>query len=370
MGILKFVSKLIVSLVFIFSGFVKIIDPLGTAYKLEDYFIPFGLEFLLPLTLVISFIMCGLEFLIGITLLLNIKVPSGSWIALIFMIIFTPVTLILAIFNPVQDCGCFGDAIILSNWETFLKNVILSIFVVILFFNRKDYTTIFSGGLQWFFLIVLCALTLGFELFNYRHLPMMDFRPYKVGNNIPDLMQYTDDYNPEIVLIYKNKAGKTAEFSIDNLPDEKEWTFVDQKSVKEPPEPPIHDFNIVDSNGNDITDYILESGNFTFLLISENLTESSIKYQTEINSIANYCTENRYDFLCLTSSLNDEIQRFRAKTAAPYEFYFTDRIPLKTIIRSNPGLVLIKNGTIISKWHNNDLPDLEDLENRFKNYVR
>jgi len=198
----------------------------------------------------------------------------------------------------------------------------------------------------------------------------MDFRPYKVGNNIPELMEYPEDYNPEIILIYKNRAGKTEEFSINNLPDESEWTFVDQKPVKDPPEPLIHDFNIIGSNGDDITEYVLSNGNFTFLLISHDLNKASIKYQDRINEIANYCLINTYDFICLTSSLNNEIQSFKQESKAPYDFYFTDRTTLKTIIRANPGLVLIKNGIIISKWHYNDLPDLEELENKFKDYIK
>jgi hypothetical protein len=199
---------------------------------------------------------------------------------------------------------------------------------------------------------------------------MVDFRPYKVGNNIPELMKIPGDYNPEIILIYKNKQGENREFSIDNLPDANEWTFVDQKKTEDPPEAPIHDFDIIGSQGNDITEYVLNNGNFTFLLISSDINKSSIKYQDKIISIANYCKDSKYDFLCLTSSLNDDIQKFSTKTEAPYEFYFTDGTTLKTIIRSNPGLVLLKRGTIISKWHYNDLPDLEELENRFKNYNR
>jgi len=368
MGFLRFFSKTIVSLVFIFSGFVKIIDPLGTAYKFEEYFIAFGLDFLIPLALSLSFIMCGIEFLIGVTLFFNIKIRIGSWAVLIFMSFFTFLTLILALTNPVTDCGCFGDAIIMSNWATFLKNVILMIFVIILFTNRSNFNNPLSTKNEWILIIVLSVGILLFESYNYRHLPLMDFRPYKVGNNIPELMKIPTENIPDPVLYYKNRKGETHEFS-ENFPssDDPEWTFVDAKEI-EIPEAAIHDFDIFNDNGNNITDEVLSRNHYTFLLISKDLNTASRKYQEEINEIARNCTIKGHDFMCLTSSVSSDIQKFKSTTGAPYSFYFTDPITLKTIIRANPGIMLIKSGTIIQKWHYNDLPSVEELNNKFNKY--
>lgn len=368
MGFLRFFSKTIVSLVFMFSGFVKMVDPLGTAYKFEDYFEPLGLGFLIPIALALSFIMCGAEFLIGITLFLNIKIRIGAWAVLIFMIFFTMLTLLLAITNPVSDCGCFGDAIIMSNWATFFKNIILMFFVIILFINRSKFQNIFSETFAWIIIIGMSILILLFELYNYKHLPLMDFRPYKVGNNIPELMLGPLDEIPDPVLYYKNSKGETHEFS-DNFPspDDPEWTFVDAKKI-DIPLAPIHDFDILTADGDNITDEVLSSNDYTFLLISRDLNFASRKYQEDINEIARYSVSKGHNFMCLTASFSNDIEKFKTTTGAPYPFHFTDGTTIKTIIRANPGLLLIKAGTIIQKWHYNDLPSIDDINNKYNKY--
>ena len=358
MKYLKTISRIIVGLIFLFSGFVKIIDPLGTTYKFHDYLIGFELDFLIPIAFPLAIIMCAAEFLIGFGLFFNIKTKLSAWAVLFFMVFFTFLTFILAIKNNVSDCGCFGDAIILSNWETFFKNVIIMVFVAIIFYNRKKYKGLYSNKIEWLLVFGFTILTFGFEIYNYKHLPIIDFRPYKVGNHLPDLMEAPA---PDVTVIYKNKEGEKREFPMDNLPSaDSGWEWLETKTSKAEI-PPVHDFEITNPADEKITDYVLENENYTFLLIAYQLDKANTKNQTEINDIALYCDENNYDFLCLTSSNDNDIEEFINKNDPQYAFYNMDGITLKTIIRANPGLVILKKGTVIAKFHFNDLPSEKKL---------
>ncbi len=360
---IRFISKIIVGLVFTFSGFVKCIDPLGTAHKFHDYFVDaFGLESLLWLTLPAAIIMCAIEFCIGIMLILNIKTSWASWLALIFMAGFTPLTLYLALANPVSDCGCFGDALILTNWQTFFKNIVLDVFVIILFIERNKFKELFGMRLSKYAALITLLVVLGFEAFSITWLPILDFRPYYKGADILEGMSIPDDAAQavyETTLFYK-KDGITKGFSIDNYPQEG-WEFVDTKNklISKGYEPPIHDFSI-SIDGEDITEVILAEENYTFLLISYDLDKSSRKNQENINTLAEGLMNAGYKFICLTGTPADG-EQFKQETEAPYIFGFTDQTALKTIVRSNPGLILLKKGIIIDKWHHRQLPLLDEL---------
>ena len=370
MSVLRVISKYIVGLVFTFSGFVKCVDPLGTAHKFHDYFVDaFGLESLLWLTLPAAVFMCALELSIGLMLIFNIKIPWASWLALLFMAAFTPLTLYLAIANPVSDCGCFGDALIMTNWQTFFKNIVIDIFVIILFINRNKYTELFGKKYRILAVGATFALVIGFEIFSLNHIPIIDFRPYHVGANIPEGMIIPDDAELDVyetTLIYK-KDGVTKEFTIDNYPQEG-WEFVDSenKLIKKGYEPPIHDFSI-NIDGEDLTDVVLADEDYVFLLISYDLKKASRRNLDKINNIAIEAMGRDLEFICLTNTIEpDVIQNFRQETGAQYLFGFTDQTTLKTIVRSNPGLVLLKKGTILDKWHHRHLPDVDELMERLE----
>lgn len=366
MKILRIISKLIIGLVFTFSGFVKCVDPLGTAYKINDYLLDFNLMNLTDFALTISIIMCGLELLIGLMLLTNVKVIWASWMALLFMIFYTPLTLYIAIFNPVSDCGCFGDALIISNWATFLKNIVLLILVLILFIYRKKYRELFNPFVRYLALIVLALIVFGFEYYSLNRLPVIDFRPYSIGVNIQESMEVPPDAPQpviESVFIYE-RNGVQEEFTLNNLPNQNAgWVFVDRKDkvLVEGYEPPIHDFSISTLDGWDITEEVLNDG-YVGLLIAYDLHKASEKNMAEINMLASLMQDAGHRFICLTSSSSDEIDRFKARTQADYQFCVTDPTTLKTIIRSNPGLMLIKNGTILHKWHHKHLPSIKELD--------
>lgn len=366
MKIIRFISKLIIGIVFAFSGFVKCIDPLGTAYKISDYLIEFNLLGLTKFALAVSIIMCGLELLIGLMLIFNVKVNWGAWLALIFMVFYTPLTLYIALFNPVTDCGCFGDALILSNWATFWKNLVLIVLAIIVFLYRKEFRELFNPILRYVAIGLLMLIVFGFEWYSVNHLPIIDFRPYKIGVNIQESMEMPPDAPQDVIesiFIYE-KEGMKVEFTIDNLPNTDDgWVFVDRKDklISKGYEPPIHDFSIATRSGWEITDEVLNGG-YVGLIVAYDLNTTSVENQKEINVLANFMIETGHQFICLTASTNETIDEFAAKHNVPYEFYITDPITLKTVIRANPGLVLIKNGTILNKWHHQHLPSMQELD--------
>lgn len=366
------ICRILIGLVFIFSGFVKGIDPLGSDYKFTDYFNAFGMSWMNFSALFFSFLLSMAEFIIGICLFLNIKTKLASWGALLFMAVFTPLTLILAIKNPVTDCGCFGDALVLTNWETFFKNIILLVMVLLVFFCRRRFKSIFNVLEQSVILVGSIIFMFCIEMYSYRHLPILDFRPYAIGANITEGMTVPegaphDEYST--TLKYKNKnTGEIKEFDETNFPwqDTLNWEFYSssQKLLKEGYKAPIHDFVIEHPEYGDITEEVLNDDDYTFLVVSHKLGKASAKAQDKLNKLAAYASENGYRFYGLTASNADEISDFAHKYNINYSFCATDEIQLKTVIRSNPGLVLLKKGTIIDKWGHRDIPEADKLKGK------
>ena len=369
MKALNNISRIIVGIVFIFSGFVKAIDPLGSTYKFTDYFEVFGMEFLSLIALPLAIILSSLEFVIGFSLLFSTRKKLTVWALMLFMSFFTILTFILAIFNPVTDCGCFGDALIMTNWETFFKNVFLMIFTIILLLNKDKFEISWSAKKQWMLISTPLILSILLSVYCYNNLPIIDFRPYKIWTYIPEKMMIPDNApraEYETSLIY-TKDGIEKEFSIENFPDSTwEWVSTENKLISEGYVPPIHDFTISTFEGNDITEIVLNDNKFTFLLIAYDINKSSIKNIDAINKLAQFAVESgRGNFICLSSSIDSEIETFKDATQAPFTFFKTDEITLKTIIRSNPGLVLLKKGTILGKWHHNNIPSLNEISTKF-----
>jgi len=282
------------------------------------------------------------------------------------MAFYTFLTFMIAVVNTgVTDCGCFGDAIKLTNWETFIKNVFLMIFTLILFANRKNYGELFAPIIRWLFLLLLVFLVFGFEIWSVNRLPIIDFRPYKIGNNIREQSEMPPGANPDVYeqTFYYRKDGKTKAFSIDNIPTTPGWEFVDRKDklISKGYEPPIHDFYVFDLAGYEKTDHILDS-RYIFILVAYDLNKADVAYQEEINAIAEHLMMRGYEFACFTASSDEEIYEYQSLTNAPYSFYRMDPIPLKTIIRANPGLLLLRKGTVMNKWHYRGLPTYEEID--------
>lgn len=369
-GVWTNLCRFVLAFVFIFSGFVKAVDPLGTQYKIEDYLEAFGVLSLIPsfLPLLTSVFLATLEFTLGIYFLFGIRRKLSTILVFILMLFMTPLTLYLAIKNPVSDCGCFGDAWVISNWETFWKNVFLLIAAASVYKWGNRIVRLVSEKSQWLVALYTLIYIIGVAVFCLIYLPVLDFRPYKIGTDIPQGMVIPEgaeksEYESIFIL---EKDGMQKEFTLENYPDST-WTFVDTKTIlkKKGYEPPIHDFSIVSlEDGEDITEQVLQDKGYTFLLIAHRIDEADDSNIDLINEIYDYSVENGYAFYCLTSSWDELVEQWKDKTGAEYPFCQADDITLKTIIRSNPGLLLLKDGVIINKWSHNELPDEYVLNNK------
>lgn len=352
------VSRLILGCTFIFSGFVKAVDPLGTTYKIEDYLNAFGgwWQNLLPMAEPAAYIMIAFEFTLGVLLLLNIWINLDSWLALLFLCVMTPLTLYLAIANPVTDCGCFGDAVVLTNWQTFGKNIILFILLIFLFIGKRTFRQRFVDIAEWMIFLISLLAVGGLMLYARLVLPPIDFRPYKVGNVIREGMEMPEGAKADVyrVTFVYEKDGVQQEFTIDDYPkNDSTWTFVDQKSVlvEKGYVPPIHDFIIISDEDGDITDDILDDEGTTVMAVMYDLNKANRKQVEKINKIAYEAEQNGYRFYALTGSSTDDIEAFKEETGARYEICFLDPIQLKTIVRANPGVFVVRNGVIIEKYN-------------------
>lgn len=367
------IARILLGLTLAFSGFVKGIDPLGSAYKFTDYFTAWGMESLEPFAFALGILLAATEFITGIALLFNTFISFFSIIALAFMAFFTVLTLGIAIENPVTDCGCFGDALVLSNWETFYKNIIFSAFAVIVFWYRKR----FKPKKQSLITAILSLATVFVFAYlvdySYKHLPILDFRPYKVGTNIPEAMQIpegapVDEY--ETFFHYKNKeTGETKKFDQGNYPwqDTLKWEFVSMDEpvlIKKGYEPPIQNFIMETPDGEDVKDFFLYDEGYTIMMISHDLTKADMSNSEEISKLLSLANQHEINFLALTSSLKEEYMDFANDYSLHIDYFNCDEITLKTMVRSNPGFIMIKKGTIVDKWHHNDIPGEKSLKNR------
>ena len=368
-SILVNLSRTLLALTFIFSGFVKAIDPLGSQYKIAEYLEAVQLSAYIPdwAQLILSVGLSAIEFTLGMMLLLAIRRRLASKLSLIMMVVMTLVTLWLTVSNPIQDCGCFGDAIHLTNTQTFIKNIILLTAAIILACWPLYQIRFVSKTNQWiafYFTIVFIVTASTLSLY---HLPIFDFRPYYIGQNIKKGMEIPKGAK---LTTYKTtficeKNGVTKEFTENDYPyNDSTWVFKDthQEILEKGYEPPIHDFSITDEKtGEDLTDSILTKDGYTFLLIAPVLERADDSNFGEIDAIYEYAKENGYGFYGLTASTDKAVKHWRDITGAEYPFYTMDGTTLKTIIRSNPGLVLLYKGTIINKWSHNDLPKQAEL---------
>lgn len=365
MRYIAIVSRVILGIVFIFSGFVKAVDPMGSAYKFSEYFDVFSLSFLDSLALFTSISLSALEFIIGIGLLLGLKIIISVWGGFLFMLFFTPLTLYIAITNPVADCGCFGDVLIITNWQTFYKNIFLFAFASIAFCYRKKFKPWFCCKVEWGILIVFAIFSVGISVYGLRHLPIIDFLGWKVGSNMKVDTSIKDEY----YLIYKNKnTGETQEFLSPNYPWKDsvwmaEWEFVEQRVVMAPK--PDNYLYIQDSYREDVSCFLTQNPDFNFMLVVDDIDETNIVAFEKINEFANKAIEKGIYFYALTGNAPNKAKGFADKIDAPYEFYFADGTILKTVIRSNPGLLLLKDATILAKWSYRDIPDFEKLEDKY-----
>lgn len=363
-SILAGISRTLLGVVFIFSGVVKAIDPLGTVYKIEDYLKAFGGFFteLLSLAEVAAWALIVLELLLGVCMLLNVRTQWTSWISLLFYLVMTPLTLYIALTNPVSDCGCFGDAVVLTNWQTFWKNVVLIILAIILVVLRKSIRQLWSNWMEIVLVALTITTTIAFMAWTRCHLPVKDFRPYKIGNHLPTLMEYPEDAEPDVYeysFVYE-KDGVEQTFTLDNYPKgDSTWTFVRQNSklIKKGYEPPIHDFEIINAEGEDLTWDVLESAEPVTLVVMYDLAKADKEHISKVVALYETCLNDWQECYILTGSGTDEIINFSLEFPILSDIICTcDPVTLKTIVRANPGVIILQNGIVIDKYNLRNRP--------------
>ncbi|MCQ2959272.1 MAG: DoxX family protein [Bacteroidales bacterium] len=374
-------------ILFVFSGFVKADDPLGSKYKFIDYFEAWGIdEIFAPTALTLGIILSTVELLVGLALLFKLFPKLSSLGALLFMVIFTPITLYLALQQNisgkelVHDCGCFGDALVLTNWQTFVKNLIILIPVFFTFIFRRKFTDLLSDKKSYVILSCLTVAILGLSMYALRHLPPMDFRPYKVGVKLVGEkcsdIQIASNVKTYQYADFKNlQTGEHKEFDIvNNYPDYTIWEYnpdveirIVEEKLEQPKDSVKENIYIVDNymfskDGEDVTCNVVSDTSYVLMAIHYDINQSDKKHQADINEVYKWANSKGYAFYGATSSLDDAIEQYSQETGTEYSFVSADDILLKTVVRSNPGLVLMKNGLIIDKWHHNDIPSTETLD--------
>ncbi len=367
MRVIFWLSRILFGVVFIFSGFVKAVDPLGSMYKFQDYFMAFEVEWMFFSALPMALLLSTLEFIIGMGVLTGIKMRLSAWGGLLFMVFFTPLTLYIAITDPVPDCGCFGDAIIISNWETFYKNVFILAAAIIVFVYRNKVRVPWSRATDNTLMTLFTVGIIGLSVYCLRHLPVIDFRPWKVGNDVTELVIPTPE-EAKIYLIYENReTGEIREYPADDYPwDDPEWAAIwdykDQRRevTREYQEAEIDDFYIEDEFGDDLTDFFITKETYWFMVVAPDLYRTNTRaIERRVTPLAKEAEEHGYTLIVLTGSSFESIEEFRHAYQTPYPFYLSDEIELKTIVRSNPGLLLMKDGVVKGKWGHRDIPTFE-----------
>ncbi len=372
MKVIDAIFRFVLGVVFLFSGYVKAVDPLGMYYKIGDYLIAYDLTALQPLAMLGAISIIGAEVLLGVFFLFNLYPKFSIWSMLFVESTFTVLTLVSWITNAVSDCGCFGDAVELTNAETFWKNIALMVLVLWLWVRRNEAKGWFAGITQFAFALLFLLLTLGFQWYNYNHLPIHDFRPYHVGADIKKQMELPENAKQDVYLtkLYYEKDGVVKEFTEQNYPwQDSTWVFKDTKVelIEKGDEAPIHDFSIMTPDGDDLLPIILDNPGYKFVVVSYRLDRANQKAFKELKALKKWSDQEGINFVPLTSSTPKEITELNKAVQGDYVFYATDQTTLKTIIRSNPGLLLIKGSKIVGKWHYNDLPSVDKIKSTIKN---
>lgn len=363
------ICRFILSAVFVLSGFVKANDPLGLQYKLAEYAGAFGLELPDFLLMILGAFQAAVEFVLGVYLFFGINRRLTSWLVMAIMCVMTPLTLYLALENPVSDCGCFGDAVVLTNWQTFWKNVVLFVAALSVLWWKGEMFRMVTRRIEWLISFYSIGYVLVFFYYTLVGLPVIDFRPYHVGADIAEGMKVEESdlpvYETRFVM---EKGGTRQEFLLEDYPDTT-WKFVERKTVlvKEGTLPSVQDFSLVRlADDADITEEILADSGYTFLLVLPRLEKADDGYADLLNELYDYCLSYGYTFYGVTASNEKSVEWWQDRTGGEYPFCHADELMLKTVVRSNPGLVLLKSGKVVNKWSNRNIPDEYKLTGRLE----
>lgn len=362
-------SRFFVGGLFIFSGLIKLNDPVGTEIKMHEYFEVFAADFgsffkiFIPYALEIGFIMVVLEIVLGVAVLINYKMKITTWVLFALLLFFTFLTFYSAYFNKVTDCGCFGDAIKLTPWESFTKDVILMVFVLHLLCHHKRYEPVLRTREGHAVIAGITLLSTFLGIYAIRHLPFIDFRAYRIGNNIPEQMTLPANAKRDSVVmtfIYE-KAGERKEITMEQLNQvDSTYKFIDRidKVIRQGDRPKITDFSVESAEGQSYTQETFKGAKL--LIILYDVKKASDKNMADIVNLSK-SLDGKVEMMILTSSPGDVVDAFRHQHQLAVPYYFTDATVLKTIVRSNPGLTLWVNGTVKGMWHHNDTPDTAEV---------
>ncbi len=372
------VSRVFVGLLFIFSGLIKANDPLGFSYKLEEYFEVFHITFLNDLALSMAIVLCALEMILGFALLIGVRARQVAWGLLLLIIFFAFLTFYSAAFKVVTTCGCFGDAIVLTPWQSFSKDLVLLLLIIVLFRNRDKINPLFKAKTGDYLLTIATILALCVGFYTYNYLPVLDFLPYKVGANIPDEMKIppgapTDEY--EEIYQLKNKAtGATKsmndkEYIKSNIWKDANWQIIgtpESRLVKKGFTPKIQDLSIQDAQRNDYTKELLSNPFYSLVIVTDDLHKANLTALSNLNALCINLIQN-YNIrtILLTSNSAADAEAFAKAHHLVSEIYYVDGVPLKSMVRANPGVILLKNGTIVNKWHYHTVPTYDELVKQY-----
>jgi len=370
--------RIFVGVLFIFSGLIKINDPLGFSYKLEEYFEVFHITFLSGFSLIIAVLLCALEIIFGFALLIGARSVKVAWGLLLLVIFFGFLTFYSAWFNVVQTCGCFGDAIPLTSWQSFSKDMFLLLLVLVVFFNRKKILPLFNDKTSDRLLVATIVISIGIGIFTYNFLPVFDFLPYKVGANIPDEMKTPPGAMPdEYELTYHLKNKKTGvvkemtntDYIKSNIWKDNDWEVTgtpESRLVKRGFTPKIRDLQINDAQRNDYTKELLSNPYNNLLIVAYDLERTDTSAIDNLNALAINLRQNfNARTVLLTSNSAKDAEAFSKRHHLLFEIFYADEVPLKSMVRANPGVLLLKNGTIVNKWHYHAVPNYDELVKKY-----
>jgi len=365
MKLLRAICRFTFGLLFVFSGFIKAIDPIGNALKIKEYFGAFHLSFIDFLSIPSAILLSTAEFIVGVAILKGLRIRTFSKIALWFISFFTLLTLVILIFNPVNDCGCFGEALHLSNKATFIKNLILLGSALVVYFQREKFLPIVSPKVEWGYIIAYGVLIITLQGYSLRNIPQIDFGVYKAGTDLIAKQQQNQEREYETTFIYE-KNGVQETFTLNNLPDST-WTFVDAQSVQVggATEDASIDFSFIDSNGNAVGNEIVSTPGPVFFISIYNARALGKRAVDKIMTLADSLRAHNLKLYVISANSVEEtealFEQYRGLEGSDYEILYADYKAVISFNRSSGGLTYVNNGIIIKKWARGNYP-LDSIE--------
>lgn len=369
MKLITQISRILVGVLFILSGFIKANDTIGFSYKLIEYFEIFNMHFFVDYAVGLAMFICIFEIMVGVALLLGAYTAPNMWLLLLMIVFFTLLTGYSAITHKVTDCGCFGDAIKLKPFESFMKDVVLLILIIIMFFGQFYIAPLFNKTVTAIAMGVALLVTTFFTFNTYMFLPKIDFLPYKVGNDIKEQMTLPPNAKKDsiVMLFIYEKAGKQVEFTMDDIQNGKNddsYKFIDRKDkvIVEGDKPAIPDFRLFDAVGQDFTDSLLNQKGFKLVLVQTDIKKSRKGTEISLSNLALMCKQAGVPFWALTNTSLAEVEPYRHENQLAFAYFNMDATPLKSMVRSNPGLLLLKDNVVIKKWGAYGIPTFDKVK--------